>query len=194
MNTTNQRKFTDPNPLKHWYIRRFQQRFVSLLQNLNPQSVLEVGCGEGYLLTAIALAVPSAALLGLDVNDEALRVGRRLWPSLKMEHGDIYRLPQSDRSWDVVIASEVLEHLERPSEALRELKRVAKRYLLLSVPFEPWFRIGNLGRGKHLSRLGNHPEHVNQWSRRGFGDFVAAQTAVELLSGSFPWTIVLARV
>jgi hypothetical protein len=37
-----------------------------------------------------------------------------------------------------------------------------------SVPFEPYFRIGNVLRGKHLGRLGNHPEHVQHWNLRTF--------------------------
>src|SRR4030065_660295 len=68
---------------------------------------------------------------------------------------------------------EVREHLDQPLDALRELNRVSRKYVLLSVPYEPWFRLGNLARGRHLSRFGNHPEHVNLWSRSGFSRFVA---------------------
>jgi ubiquinone/menaquinone biosynthesis C-methylase UbiE len=119
--------------------------------------------------------------------------GRRLFPRLHFDIGDIYHLAQASRSWDVVIVSEVLEHLDRPGEALDEVIRVAQRYVLLSVPHEPWFRIGNLARGRHVRRFGNHPEHVNLWSRKSFVQFVGKHATVQTVTGAFPWTIVLAK-
>ncbi|MBI4092999.1 MAG: class I SAM-dependent methyltransferase [Candidatus Kerfeldbacteria bacterium] len=193
MTTTNQAKFTDQNPIQQWLIRHFQQRFIALLKTVQPRSILEVGCGEGYLLNVLRQEFTNVNARGLDVNDRALAEGKRLFPFLDLRPGDIYQIPETDRSWDVVIASEVLEHLDRPSEALRELGRVADRYVLLTVPNEPWFRLGNLGRGRHLKRFGNHPEHVNLWSKSSFASFVSKTLKPTRITGSFPWTIVLAE-
>ena len=46
--------------------------------------------------------------------------------------------------------------------AVAELARVTADRCVVSVPWEPWFRLGNLGRGRNVARLGNDPEHV-QW-------------------------------
>jgi len=194
MITTNQQKFENNNPVQQWLIRRFQNKLISNLTAVKPQSILEVGCGEGFLLNVLARRFPDCRLMGIDNNRSALVAGRQLFPHLVLEHGDAYRLDLADRSWDVVIASEVLEHLDRPQVALDELHRVAQRYLLLSVPNEPWFRLSNLARGRHLRRLGNHPEHLNLWSRRAFEDFVKTTVAPELVTGAFPWTIIRASV
>src|SRR5260370_4593459 len=76
----------------------------------------------------------------------------------------VVSLPFAGRSFDAVTCLEVLEHLDDPAAAVRELARVARRAVLVSVPFAPYFRIGNLLRGKYLGRLGNHPEHVQHWN------------------------------
>lgn len=192
--TTNQAKFENKNPVQQGLIGKFQKAFLAELATLQPQSVLEVGAGEGFLLTAMQKQYPSIPIFGIDMNAEALAEGHRLFPQLRLEQGDIYHLSEPDKSWDVVVCSEVLEHLERPLDGLAELKRVAKRFVLLSVPHEPWFRLGNLARGRNLARLGNHPEHINLWSKQGFAHVVAERLHVEKVTGSFPWTIVVAKV
>lgn len=194
MSTTNQKKFQDQAPIQQFLVGGFHTKFISALVDLTPTSILELGCGEGYLMEQMYRRLPNVPMLGLDTLEAALNEGRRIFPHLDLRRGDIYHIDQPDKSWDVVIASEVLEHLDHPAQALQELKRVAKRYVLLSVPNEPWFRLGNLGRGRHLRRFGNHPEHINLWSYHGFARFVAKQLPVEKVINAFPWTIVLARV
>ncbi|MBI3572874.1 MAG: class I SAM-dependent methyltransferase, partial [Candidatus Kerfeldbacteria bacterium] len=168
MSTTNQKKYLGSNPVQQWFLRRFLDRLVDMIASQQPVSILEVGCGEGYLLNQIHERLPDVKKQGYDVFEAALHEGRRLFPKLTLETGDIYDLPDDDSSWDLVVASEVLEHLANPDAALRELQRVAKRAVVLTVPHEPWFRLGNLGRLQNLSRFGNHPEHVNLWTKRQF--------------------------
>src|SRR5262249_59414544 len=101
--------------------------------------------------------------------------------------GSVLSLPFAADSFDVVLCLEVLEHLQDPLPAVRELSRVARRGLILSVPYEPYFRIGNVLRGKHLSRLGAHPEHVQHSNRRTFRSFRRpAVKDVDVVVG-FPW-------
>lgn len=193
MSTTNQQKFLNQTPIQQGLIGNFHRRFLKTLSAVQPTSILEVGCGEGYLLNQINKKLPDVPLLGLDNYQPALDEGFRLFHHLNMQFGDVYHIEQADQSWDVTIASEVLEHLARPQAALKELKRVTKRYVLLSVPNEPWFRLGNFARGRHLRRLGNHPEHINLWSQHGFARFVGQELKVERVVNAFPWTIVLAK-
>lgn len=54
---------------------------------------------------------------------------------------DIHLLPFRSKSFPVVHASHILEHLERPLEALAELKRVAKKYVIIKVPNAIWHRV-----------------------------------------------------
>jgi len=193
MSTTNRKKFETGNVVARGLIGKFHTTITRTIADLQPANLLELGCGEGFLLSAVKKKLPDLPMLGLDFLDQALQDGHTLFPDLRLEKGDIYSINQPDKSWDVVVASEVLEHLERPDDALRELRRVAKRYVVLSVPWEPWFRLGSLGRFKHISRFGNHPEHINLWSRSAFRGFVGQYMTVEKVVNAFPWTIVVAR-
>lgn len=192
--TTNQQKYESSNPLRKLFLRPFQQRFLQVITDLQPTDLLEVGAGEGFLLEKIHHSLPTVRLVGLDVEPEIVAAGQRIFPHLDLRQGDIYKLNEPSHSWDVVVASEVLEHLDRPGAGLAELKRVAKQYVVLSVPWEPGFRLLNFARGKHLRRWGNHPEHINNWTQQSFKKFVSSQLTVERVIPSFPWTIIVAKV
>lgn len=194
MSTTNQQKFLNQTPIQLKLVGQFHKKFMKVLSGLSPETILELGCGEGYLLSKIHEQMPGVSKLGLDNLPQALEEGHRLFPDLKLEIGDIYHIAHADKSWDVVIASEVLEHLDEPLKALEELRRVAQRYVILTVPHEPWFRLGNLARGRNIKRFGNHPEHLNLWSRKSFVRFVSQRMTVQMVKGAFPWTIVVAKV
>src|SRR5690606_37182112 len=98
-----------------------------------------------------------------------------------------------DRSFDLVLAVEVLEHVATPALALAELARVTRGPVVVTVPHEPWWRVANVARGKYLRDLGNTPGHVQHWSRRRFARVVDGPLAVRRVTSSFPWTLVAAR-
>jgi ubiquinone/menaquinone biosynthesis C-methylase UbiE len=107
--------------------------------------------------------------------------------------GSIYDIPFKDRSFDLVICNEVLEHVDDPGKALSELERVTKKYCLISVPHEPWFMMANFLRGKNWSRWGNDIEHIQHWSRRGIRTLVGRYFDVLVVKNPFPWTLLVAR-
>lgn len=194
MSSTNQHKYESPNPLRKMWLRPFQRKFNAAVVALRPKTLLEIGAGEGFLLHELQQRLPQTRMLGLDLVPEFVAEGQRLFPELTLKIGDIYHLDQPDHAWDVVVVSEVFEHLARPADALKEVARVARRYVVFSVPWEPFFQLGNLVRGGYLQTLGNHPEHVNHWSAGGFARFVGTELTVERVIRSMPWTIVVARV
>ena len=112
---------------------------------------------------------------------------------LTFQAASAYDLPFDDGSFDCVCALEVLEHLERPRDALTEMARVARKALLLSVPREPVWRVAHLLAGRDVRQLGNTPGHVNHWSARAFRDFVSEYGSVLEIERPFPWTIVVVR-
>ena len=67
------------------------------------------------------------------------------------------------------------------------------RWLLVSVPREPIWRILNLARGRYAGALGNTPGHLQHWSSRAFQRFVGMQADVRAVRRPLPWTIVLAE-
>jgi hypothetical protein len=91
------------------------------------------------------------------------------------------------------VASQVLEHLPEPEIFLERLAAFSNKHLLLTVPWEPWFRTINLIRGRDIKRLGNHPEHINLWGLRGFERLVSKYATVEKAYTVFPFIVVVAK-
>lgn len=56
-------------------------------------------------------------------------------------YGDVHKLKYEDKYFDVIVCSEVLEHVDNPIEAMHELRRITKKLLIISVPYEPYFSI-----------------------------------------------------
>ena len=108
--------------------------------------------------------------------------------------GSVTDLRFEDDSFDLVLCLEVIEHVDDPARAVRELARVAGRHLVVSVPHEPWFRLGSLLRGKHVTALGNHPEHVNHFNPRSLRALLEGFAEVTEVRSAFPWLIASCRV
>jgi SAM-dependent methyltransferase len=182
-----QEKYHVHNPIVTFLIRRFFTRVASVLNRVAPESVLDAGCGEGELLRRGLLAgVPAVSL---DRSPEALAEIRTHTPGCRPVCGSVLELPFPRASFDAVVCLEVLEHLEDPAAAVAELLRVARRAVVLSVPYEPYFRLGNLLRGKYLNGLGNHPEHIQHWNPRRFRNFLAATGCEVGVEEAFPWIV-----
>ena len=186
----NWQKYQNPNPVQRWLLARFLARVDALVRSVNPSTILDVGCAEGYVADRLRQLETDVQVLGLDLDHEALLRGRELGARGTCR-GSVYHLPYPANAFDLVLALEVLEHLKEPGRALDELCRVAQRYCLLSVPHEPFFRGGNFLRGKHFRQWGNDPGHLNHWSYRGFLNLVEECGTVQQASMPFPWSIAL---
>jgi 2-polyprenyl-3-methyl-5-hydroxy-6-metoxy-1,4-benzoquinol methylase len=173
-------------------IDRFYATLRSLVEPLEPNSVLDAGCGEGETVARLVDCLPRQ-VAGIDLREDCVAFTRQRFPWMEVSRQSVYELPFPDGAFDLVLCLEVLEHLDEPAAALEELSRVSDRHLVLSVPHEPWFRIGSLLRGKHLSRLGNHPEHLQRWNRGTLGEFLGSQVEVVSVAGAFPWLIAQCR-
>jgi len=174
-------------------VAKFRSRVVELIVAEKPARILEVGCGQGWLLKLIAEALPDAELHGLDLRPEVVEYARTLVPTAELVVGDGQRLPYDDGGFDLVVCSEVLEHVDDPGAVLAEIDRVGRGVAIMSVPHEPLFWGANLLRGKYLSTWGNCPGHIHHWGKRGFARLLGTRYAHVRVEGSFPWLIAEAR-
>ena len=191
--TDNYRKNTTTNPVQRFLIEQFYKAFITEIKKLRPEKILDVGCGEGFALQRLNQKKIGKKLTGIDFLDTAIEIGKRERPYLDLSQGNIYDIPFKDNSFDLVICSEVLEHIDDPEKGLRELIRVSSKHIVLSVPNEPWFMLANFVRGKNWSRFGNDIEHINHWSTNSFQKFTGKHLKVKKVRRQFPWTLLIGR-
>ena len=193
-NTTD--KYNATNPIMRRLMARFEQAADELWTAAAPTSVLDVGCGEGVLTARWANRLGDGRIVGIDLEDPKLRAewAQRQRPNLEYLAGDAGALPFADDEFDMAAAIEVLEHVTDPEATLGEMSRVARRYLLVSVPREPIWRILNLSRGAYVRDLGNTPGHLNHWSTRGIVSLLSRFGTVEKVRTPLPWTMALVRL
>ena len=189
-------KYGSDDPL----VRRVMAGFFRGLDGLwaqagAPESVLDVGCGEGVITRAGARRLGAAPVVGLDVNDPRLAAewSKAGEPNLEFRTGDAHDLPFDDDAFDLVASIEMLEQAGDPDRVLAELCRVARRAVIVSVPREPVWQALNLASGRYVRALGNSPATRNHWSRGAFVDLVGRHARVEAVRTPVPWTLVLAR-
>ncbi|MEK7514142.1 MAG: class I SAM-dependent methyltransferase, partial [Patescibacteria group bacterium] len=120
LQTSNYIKHTTKNPLKKWLINYFYKVLFGLIANLEIKTILDAGCGEGFSLNQLKKKFPSKIYTGIDASSKAIKLGKKIFPNIKLKTGNIYRLPDKDRIFDLVICTEVLEHLAKPAKALQE--------------------------------------------------------------------------
>ena len=188
-------KYGSTNPVVRRLMTRFHADLDELWSQASPSSALDVGCGEGVLTEGWAARLRQGHVVGVDLEDPALREqwSRRSRPNLEFRAFDGGELPFDRNEFDIACAIEVLEHVPDPERTLAEMVRVARSHVLLSVPREPLWRALNMARGAYLRDLGNTPGHVNHWSRGAFLDLANRHGTIEAIRTPFPWTMVLVR-
>lgn len=107
---------------------RWRIKYLIKQINLKNITVADIGCKTTYLKDKIEQQ--GNKCVSIDIN-----------PVKGVIYGNVENLKYPDNHFDVVICSEVLEHLYNPIKAMGELKRVTKKKLIISIPYEPFFTI-----------------------------------------------------
>lgn len=184
------RKYSSRNPIVRWLITRWLRRLRGLVRNAGGV-VADIGTGEGIALERLALR--PTRIVGIDYREDKLQDARRRLSTLFPIRADAGMLPLRDSAIDLCLCVEVLEHLVTPAPAVAEIARATRGRCVISVPWEPFFRLGNLVRGRNLRRWGNDPEHVQRFSRRRLRAMLEEHFADVTVSTCFPWLLAVAR-
>jgi 2-polyprenyl-3-methyl-5-hydroxy-6-metoxy-1,4-benzoquinol methylase len=189
-------KYGSENPVVRRLMASFERTLDELMAQARPQSLLDVGCGEGVLVHRWALEMPQTRLVGIDLEEESIQAGwaEREAPNLEYRTMPAEDLPFAENEFELASAIEVLEHVPDPEHTVAEMARCASRHLLVSVPREPLWRMLNMARGAYLAELGNTPGHLNHWSKRSFTKMLARHGEVVEARSPFPWTMLLVRL
>lgn len=157
-------RYHSANPITRGFHTARMEKILALVKELGNgierPRILDVGCGDGTFLSRLA-----GRLYGLDISAESVSEARKRLDGrgADIRVGDARKMPLWDAQFDVVICSEVLEHIGKPELAVAELMRVAKSggKIIISVPNEFWLTFGRAAMLKFPAKL---KEHVNSFT------------------------------
>ncbi len=99
----------------------------------DAKNLLDVGCGRGFLLNYIGENT-NLQTTGCDLYDNVSTLKKAAY-----KKGTIYKLPFEDNEFDVVTCSHTIEHLRELPDAINELKRVARKQLIIVTPCQRYY-------------------------------------------------------
>jgi ubiquinone/menaquinone biosynthesis C-methylase UbiE len=187
-------KYETNNPIVILFMNKFFKDLNFFLDSVNINTVLDVGCGEGYVTNHIRQYKNDINIEGIEYYNDVIQKAKSLHPFIKVSQGSIYNLPFDDKTFDLIVLSEVLEHLEQPEKAIEEIIRVSNKYCIITVPNEPFFRIANLIRFKYLSAFGNTPGHIQNWTNKDFEKLLNKYFCKVTVKKSTLWQIALCEI
>lgn len=187
-------KYGSKNPIVKMMMSGFEKNLTTLVSKASPQTIHEIGCGEGHWVTK--WTQQGLAARGCDFSTQVISMAKEnaLLHHQSPECFDvksIYDVEPTNDSADLIVCCEVLEHLDNPHQALKALKSITKQNLIVSVPREPIWRCLNMLRGKYISSLGNTPGHIQHWNKSEFIKLIEKDFTVIQELSPFPWIMLL---
>ncbi len=165
-----------------WHRRRLITRLAG---SVPFASALDVGCGSGETLTALAMRF-DCELWGVDLSPAVIGRNRERLPGIEFHRLDV-ESEALDRRFDLVVCSEVLEHCAEPHRALEHLRAMTAGHLILTVPAGPVMPIDRaMGHIRHYEpaalreAVEDHGFRVVTLRRWGFPFHSAYKIAINL--------------
>lgn len=122
---------------RYWHTRRFSE-VTELIVETKDGIALDIGSADGVFTEVVLLKSKVAKIYGIDILAASVLWANRHWHDNRMNFsvGDAHKLKFPPKTFDLVLALEVLEHVEDPKKVLKEIHRVLKNegYAIFLVP------------------------------------------------------------
>lgn len=109
-------------------IKNYRFKVISKLLDANSKTLLDIGCETLFYYNKLKKRY-DITLADYSPKDKVIK------------KEDVQNLSFKDKSFDIVLCQQVLEHVPNPVKAISELKRVTKKQLIITVPYEPFFTL-----------------------------------------------------
>ncbi len=186
-------KHHSKNIIVQFMMDKFHKDFDALVKKAKPKTLFDIGCGEGYTTDIIKRCNKNVKIVASDIDKGIIEKAKRMHKGIKFSLNDVYNLKFKGNNFDCAIASELLEHLDNPDKAIKEMRGVSKRHCIFSVPKEPYWRMANILRLAYISRLGNTPGHVQNWTTGQFRRLLEKHFKNVEIKSSTLWNIALCK-
>lgn len=170
--------YADPQKIKEYLGTERKEFYNSIIiflkkknYDLSMKEIADIGCGTGHLLLYISNEFLPLTLTGFEYADSALEIAKKILPSANFHYYNIYE--ESVQQFDFVFCTEVLEHLQYPDKALKNLMKMVKPggVLFLTVP---------------NGRKDTYDGHINFWSPESWDVFLSQDLqGVKIEAGLF---------
>jgi len=119
---------------KYWHYKRFKE-VLSLVKPVKGP-VLDVGCHGGTFTNQVLTKIGSQNIYGIDISPSAIELAKKKIPNGNFQVASAEELPFKNNFFEAVVCLEVLEHVDHPGQAIKEISRVLKKggYTILLVP------------------------------------------------------------
>jgi len=171
----------------NFWFRSRNQLIMWAIENYCPnfQSLLEIGCGTGYVLSGVSKNFPRSTLYGSEIFIAGLRFAAERLPSAKFMQMDARNIP-FENEFDVIGAFDVLEHIKEDEEVLMQMRAALKPdgLMLLTVPQHAWL----------WSPIDEYAFHVRRYAAAGLHKKIEAAGFRVIRSTSFVTTLLPAMM
>lgn len=113
--------------------RPSRMEIVKVIGKLNVKSVLAVGCGTGPFYPILKEKYPKIKYKGTDYSKRLIKIAKKEFPEADFEVQDMRKMKEKDNSWDLVLAYHALDHSGDWKIALKEMSRIARRYVIVAL-------------------------------------------------------------
>lgn len=193
----NKLEYDSQNPISKKLYSNFYKKIDFILKNYFHENdkLLEVGCGAAEsslrIQSTLDLLKSTATFEASEYDNRYVEKINSLDFPFKVIQESVYELTRNDNEFDMVFLLEVLEHLEMPEVAIKELFRISSKYVVISVPNEPIWRMANMARFQYLKDLGNTPGHINHFNHSKLNKLVKPYGTIVKVFRPFPWIIIV---
>ncbi len=157
--------YSSKNPLiKYVHMGRLK-KIIGLIPKRKNMKILDAGCGEGQLLSMVLkkFGLSNLKLYGTDITSISLESAKKRIENAEFSLQDLRNLDYKDEFFDLIMCTEVIEHIPEYKKVLKEFERILKKggILIISFPNEFLWNVSRFFLGRKSIK---NPDHYNSFS------------------------------